>query len=87
MQRHSRFGCVFCGAPDTIRTYDLFLRREALYPAELRVQTAVQFLIAAQEYQSLTRFASRYFPLNTRVNSPELRQDLDLGAKFAALVW
>src|SRR4051812_28824655 len=28
---------VFCGAPDTIRTYDLCLRRATLYPAELRV--------------------------------------------------
>jgi hypothetical protein len=29
------------GGPDTIRTYDLCLRRAALYPAELRVRAAV----------------------------------------------
>jgi hypothetical protein len=28
------------GGPDTIRTYDLCLRRAALYPAELRVRAA-----------------------------------------------
>ena len=27
------------GTPDTIRTYDLLLRKQALYPAELRVHT------------------------------------------------
>jgi hypothetical protein len=27
------------GVPDTIRTYDLQLRRLTLYPAELRAQT------------------------------------------------
>lgn len=31
---------VFHGAPQTIRTSGLFLRREALYPAELGVQSA-----------------------------------------------
>src|SRR6185437_489343 len=30
------------GAPDRIRTYDLCLRRAALYPAELRVQERAQ---------------------------------------------
>ncbi len=29
------------GAPDTIRTCDLLLRRETLYPAELRAQETI----------------------------------------------
>src|SRR2546423_573361 len=37
--RKRRPTAVF-GAPDRIRTYDLCLRRAALYPAELRVRTA-----------------------------------------------
>ena len=28
----------FLGAPDTIRTYGLWLRKPTLYPAELRVR-------------------------------------------------
>lgn len=30
---------IFCGTPDRIRTYDLWLRKPTLYPAELRVLT------------------------------------------------
>ena len=30
------------GAPDRIRTYDLLLRRQSLYPAELRVHISLQ---------------------------------------------
>ena len=29
------------GTPDTIRTYDLLLRKQTLYPAELRVHTTL----------------------------------------------
>lgn len=29
---------IFYGTPDRIRTYDLWLRKPTLYPAELRVQ-------------------------------------------------
>ncbi|MDQ5919739.1 MAG: hypothetical protein QG668_466 [Patescibacteria group bacterium] len=33
----ANLSCFIDGAPQTIRTSDLFLRREALYPAELEV--------------------------------------------------
>ena len=32
----------YIGAPEEIRTLDLCLRRAALYPAELRVQTGIE---------------------------------------------
>ena len=31
---------MLIGTPGTIRTYDLWLRKPTLYPAELRVHTA-----------------------------------------------
>ncbi len=43
---------VIDGAPDRIRTCGLCLRRAALYPAELRVLTAVRLAKAAARRQS-----------------------------------
>ena len=34
----SLFQIISNGTPDRIRTYDLLLRKQTLYPAELRVQ-------------------------------------------------
>ena len=41
----------FIGAPDTIRTYDLLLRKQTLYPAELRVHNVLAIVYL------MTRFA------------------------------
>ncbi len=72
----------FCGAPESIRTTDLFLRREALYPAELRVPVlALKSSKAVQGYQKNTRFASPGFPADIGVNGIEFRWDPDLVAR------
>jgi Autoinducer binding domain len=49
------------GAPDTIRTCDLHLRRVALYPAELRVHAA---------YAVLTRISCGWEVIETSLASP-----------------
>ena len=50
------WGGVKDGATETIRTSDLFLRREALYPAELRPQTIWLFqrILSGGKYSGLT---------------------------------
>ena len=45
-------GGVFTGAPQTIRTSGLFLRREALYPAELGVRDGAYRIVFAPLGQS-----------------------------------
>ena len=45
------------GTPDTIRTYDLLLRKQTLYPAELRVHTTLNhstILAGMQEELGIT---------------------------------
>ena len=42
---------TFC-EPDRIRTYDRLLRREVLYPAELRARNSNFFLCLSSEKQS-----------------------------------
>ncbi len=41
---------IFYGTPDTIRTYDLRLRKPTLYPAELRVRVGATM----QAYHNFT---------------------------------
>ena len=36
-KKQPNLGWFFYGTPDRIRTYDLLLRKQTLYPAELRV--------------------------------------------------
>ena len=46
------------GTPDEIRTHDLLLRRQALYPAELRAHIVYEFTKAEDSlgYGTLSRF-------------------------------
>ncbi len=48
---------------------------------------AVRSVIAAQEYQSLTQFASRYFPLNRPLNAHEFQPDPGLPGRCGVLAW
>ena len=47
-QNSTSSSCCFIGAPDTIRTCDLCLRRATLYPAELRVREGSFSRLAGQ---------------------------------------
>src|SRR5215469_3766073 len=47
------------GGPDTIRTYDLCLRRAALYPAELRVRDATELAPSGAERKAIENYCAR----------------------------
>src|ERR1700758_149078 len=55
------------GAPGEIRTPDLLLRRQSLYPAELRARSkCIQFTSAARQQQSVGTFANHLLVLHLR---------------------
>ena len=45
----------YLGTPDRIRTYDLLLRKQTLYPAELRVHMWMQNYIHLEIITNITR--------------------------------
>ena len=61
------------GAPDTIRTCDLHLRRVALYPAELRALLLTQclrgFLASGKEQKEISQVSEFWSAFNS-VSSP-----------------
>src|ERR1700744_2467124 len=62
------------GAPDRIRTYDLCLRRAALYPAELRARTGRPIKQNEPATQSVT--GSNGFFRNLRPDCPPASADV-----------
>lgn len=45
---------IVYGVPETIRTSDPFLRREVLYPAELRGQKKIFYSLSGAHFQALS---------------------------------